>query len=102
MGKGNGKIEERNKSQRERNRKSETESQRRIGRKEEGKTQRKAQRDEHRKTKTDTKTHDSEAVMDASEHTEKERPVLGDPNIQEYPCKDIVSQTHSPTMGPLT
>lgn len=34
-------------------------------------TQREAQRDEHRKTKTNTKTHDSVAVMDATAHTEK-------------------------------
>ena len=51
--------------------------------------------------RTDTKTHDSEAVIDARAHTEKERPVLGDPNIQKYPCK-YPSQIHSPTMGPLT
>lgn len=71
------------KQESKKNRKTETErgSERRIKKKGERHTE----RDKTGTQKTDTKTHGWEAVTDASAHTEKERPVQGDPSIPKHP-----------------
>lgn len=78
------------KQESERNRKTETKrdserrTQRKKGRRKDIQREVQSKR-QNRRTKIDTKTHGREVVTDASTHTEKERPVPGDPSIQKYP-----------------